>query len=106
MKKLQLENKKDLIKKLTSLIIDGEVTVNDYVTLKTSGSINLHLTKSVDGKSADFVLLQPRPEIVITLDFLPDAKGYLDRIIVNENMVELIIDGLPDVRVPVITKQV
>lgn len=104
MKKLQLENKKDLIKKITSLIIDGETVINDLVTLKSSGSINIHVTKSIDGKSIDIILLQPRPEVLITLDFLPDAKGFLDKVVVNENLVELVIDGLPDVQVPVITQ--
>jgi hypothetical protein len=101
MPKLEIKDKKELIRKLLDFMVTDEYVAHEYVSLKKTGPISA--TLDGDGQKLVLKFNDPKPHITINLDYLPDPTGKLDEIVVTESQVYINVDGLPDVRIPIVS---
>jgi hypothetical protein len=99
--KLEIKNQKENIVKFMSFF-EGIIKINDYVVLERSNAdkdIVIHMGKSADKQSVVISFHESRP--VCRLAGV--VRGEVERIIVNPEYIKVVLDGLPDVTVPVVS---
>lgn len=101
--KLEIKEKREFIEKILDLMTTGVLKYNEFVTLKTNGSVSLVISASTDNSSVVVTFGDKKPVAELTIPYLPDPNGQVSRIILNPKYVKLELDGLPDVQVPVVS---
>jgi hypothetical protein len=99
--KLEIKDQKDNITKLMTFF-DGSIKINDYVVLERTNKgqdVEIHAGKTADGKSVVFSFHNSRPVCKLA----GVVRGEVERIIVNTECIKVVLDGLPDVTVPVVS---
>jgi hypothetical protein len=103
-KKIEITDKKELVQKILGFLVTGEYSHGEYLTLKKlPGPVTINIDHSADQSNIIITFLEKQPIVQLNLDYLPDPTGKLQKLIINEGYLQVIVDGLPDVRIPIVS---